>query len=357
MIKISITFRIMCMTVFAGFLLASCEPATPAIGGIVQGAVYGDINGNSKIDPGEVVLDGAEVTLVGCGPNQSQVTGVNGLFNFANLPAGTCQISVSKSGWIFSGSYPSLGYPVPVASNPELATSFSIFMAPVINNIPTVTPPPASPTEPPTMVPSPTLFSPTVDVSPTSAAVMVTPKTEPANCRFGPGTSFSSIGGLNSGITVPIHATIEGMSWWQIESPQNPGTFCWVSAAVTNTFGNLALVPVVHIPTGLVTSIAVSVSSGAVLHGFCGGPNAVNFQVTITTNGPATVVYHVSIFNADGTFRNSPGDATLTFVNASTQSFDPGGAYKTDCGSYYIQAIVTSPNSLSAQADWSVVQP
>jgi uncharacterized protein YraI len=357
MVKPGLPFRIVCMTVLAWVILASCGPATPAIGGIVQGAVYGDMNGNGSIDPGELVLDGAEVSLADCGPNQSQVTGVDGLFNFANLPAGTCHVSVSKAGWIFSGSYPSLGYPVPVASNPELATSFSLLMAPVINNIPTVTPPPASPTESPTTVPSPTSFTPTAEVSPTSSAAMVTPKTEPANCRFGPGTAFSSVGGLKSGSSVPIHATIAGMSWWQIESPQNPGTFCWVSAAVTNTFGNLTLVPIVPIPTGLVTSIAVSVSSGAVLHGFCGGPNAVNFQVTITTNGPATVIYHVSIYNADGTFRNSPGDTTLTFVNSSTQTFDPGGAYKTDCGNYYIQAIVTSPNILSAQADWTVVQP
>jgi hypothetical protein len=186
---------------------------------------------------------------------------------------------------------------------------------------------------------------------------MVTPKADAANCRFGPGTGFSAVGGLAVGSTVPIHATIAGQSWWQIESPQNPGTYCWVSAAVTNTFGDLSLVPVIPVPTGIVTSVSVSVSAGLVLHGFCGGPNAVSFQVIITTNGPATVVYHVSIYNGDGTFRNSPGDATLTFASASTQTIDPGGAYKTDCGGFYIQAIVTSPNSMSAQANWKVMEP
>ena len=130
-----------------------------------------------------------------------------------------------------------------------------------------------------------------------------------------------------------------------------------MSGVITNTFGDLSLVPIMPIPTGLVTAVAITVSSGDVLHGFCGGPNAVSFQVTITTNGPATVVYHISIYNSDDSFRDSPGDATLTFANASTQSIDPVGAYKTDCGSFYIKVIVTSPDSASAQADWKVVQP
>jgi hypothetical protein len=286
------------------------------------------------------------VTLADCGPNQTQITAADGLFDFTDLPEGTCHVSVAKPGWIFSGSYPALTYPVPVASNPDLPTSFSLFMAPVMDFIPSDTPTPLVPTDTPTAAPSPT-----------SATPMVTPKADAANCRFGPGTEFSSVGGLAVGSTVTIHATIAGQSWWQIESPQNPGTFCWVSAAVTNTFGDLSLVPVVPVPTGIVTSVSVSVSPGPVVHGFCSGPNAVSFQVTITTNGPATAVYHVSIYNGDGSFRNSPGDATLTFASASPQTFDPGGAYSTDCGDYTIKALVTSPNAMTGQASWTVVQP
>ena len=328
--------------------MASCLPATPAIGGIVQGAVYGDLNGSSAIDPGEGALEGAEVTLGDCGPNQSQVTAGDGLFNFTDLPEGTCHVSVAKAGWIFSGSYPALTYPVPVASNQDLPTSFSLFLAPVTDLIPTDTA---------TLHPSIPTDTPTPEPSPTSATPMVTPMADAANCRFGPGITYSSVGGLAVGSIVPIHATIAGQSWWQIESPQNPGTYCWVSAAVTNTSGDLSLVPVIPVPTGVVTGVSVSVSPGSVVHGFCGGPNVVGFQVTITTNGPTTVVYHVSIYNGDDSFRNSPGDATLTFASASTQTVDPGGAYHTDCGNFYIKAFVTSPNSASAQADWTVLEP
>jgi len=348
MSKNDLSIRLFCVMALAGIALASCVPATPAVGGIVQGAVYGDLNGSNIIDPGEGVLEGAEVTLTDCGPNQTQVTSGDGLFNFADLPEGTCNVSVAKAGWIFSGSYPALTYPVPVASNPDLPTSFSLFLAPVMDFIPSDTPT----AHVPTVTDTPTPAS-----SPTSSTPMVTPTADAANCRFGPGIVFSSVGGLAVGSTVPIQATIAGATWWQIESPQNPGTFCWVSAAVTNTFGNLSLVPVVPVPTGIVTSVSVSVSPGLLVHGFCGFPNNVSFQVTITTNGPATVIYHVSIYNGDGSFRNSPGDATLTFASASTQLVDPGGSYHTDCGNFFIKSIVTSPNSASAQADWTVVEP
>jgi hypothetical protein len=95
----------------------------------------------------------------------------------------------------------------------------------------------------------------------------------------------------------------------------------------------------------------------AVLHGFCDGPNATSFTVGITTNGLAMVVYRIDIYNGDGSFRNSPGETSLTFAAASTQTFDPGGSYHTDCGSFYIIASTSSPNSKSARADWSVVEP
>ena len=345
--------RYMGLTVSILLALVACGPR---VGGIVKGAVYGDLNGNGTIDTGEVVMDGVTVALSDCGPAQTQVTAADGLFNFSNLPEGTCHVSVSKVGWIFSGSYPSLTYPVPVASNPDLPTAFSLFMAPVMRSIPTKTPTPVAlvPLSTSTIVP----LTPTNSPTPVSSVAMVTPKDKDTNCRFGPGIGFSSVGGLKIGVNVPILATISGQTWWQIQNPQDlRGHYCWVSAAVTNTSGDLSLVPVIPIPTGLVTAITVNVSPGSVVHGFCMGPNAVSFRVTITTNGPVTVTYHVEIYNHDGSLRNSPGDMSLVFPNASSQTVDPGGAYKTDCGSYYIKAVVTSPNSISAQANWSVVNP
>jgi hypothetical protein len=327
--------------------LQSSTP-TPSNGGVVKGVVYQDTNNNGANDPGEGPLADVQVVLTDCGAALSQVTAADGAFNFENLPAGTCHVSVQKSGWHFSGSFPSLAYPLPAASNPDLPTAFSIFMAPDSPVVPTATDTPANvPTDTPTLeIPTPT---------PTPSTAMLTPGSAPANCRFGPGTAFLSIGALQVGQTVPILGTIADQTWWQIENPNAVGTNCWVSNAVVVTSGDLSVVPVLPIPTGLVTEVVITTPQ--VVHGTCGGPNPTSFMLSITTNGPATVIYHLEIYNADGSLRNQTSDTTLKFSSASTKTFDPGGAYKTDCGNYKIKAVVTSPNSLSGEATWSVVSP
>lgn len=100
------------------------------LGGIVQGVVYADLNGNGTIEAGEDPLDGVDVYLDGCGPQQIQTTAADGAFDFQNLLAGSCTLQVLKGGWGFSGSTPSIGYPVPVASDPNLPTALSLYMAP-----------------------------------------------------------------------------------------------------------------------------------------------------------------------------------------------------------------------------------
>jgi hypothetical protein len=328
--------------------LTACLPSalTPPSTGVVKGVVYADLNGNGNIDAGEGPLDGAQVTLADCGPSLIQITNVDGAFDFSNLPAGTCHVAVSKADWIYSGSYPSLTYPIPVASDPNLPTAFSIFMAPTNAVPPTDTPTPGSPTETPT----PTSTN-------TPSAPMVSANGENVNCRYGPGGEWLAVGALNVGVTVPILGTDTTRNWWAIDNPRTPGTICWVSAAVTLTSGDTTTAPLLPLPVAMVTDLSVSISPGTTVHGSCGGPNPVSFAVTTTTNGPASVTYHLEIYNGDNSLRNKTDDAYLTFASVSTQTFDPGGAYKTDCGDYYIKVIVTSPNSVTAQANWSVVSP
>jgi hypothetical protein len=192
---------------------------------------------------------------------------------------------------------------------------------------------------------------PTAPPTPVSNA-LITPESKDVNCRFGPNTAFLSVGELNVGVTVPITGTIADHSWWQIDNPIAHGTPCWVAGDVITTSGDLSLVPVVPIPTGLV--ITVGVTTTAVIHGTCGGPNPTSFQVSITTNGPALVTYHVEIYGEKGILSKGD-DETRTFSSASTQTFDPGGSYHTDCGNFWIMAIVTAPNNMSAEAGWSVI--
>jgi hypothetical protein len=105
------------------------EQVTVSGGGVVQGVVYADLNGDGDIQGNEGPLDSVTVDLNGCGQALSQITADDGKFAFVDLPAGTCQVQVSKAGWDFSGSFPQLmSYPIPVASDPSLPTAFSIYL-------------------------------------------------------------------------------------------------------------------------------------------------------------------------------------------------------------------------------------
>ena len=339
--------------------IAACSiPSTPSLGGIVQGVVYADLNGDGILSNEEEAgpkVGSATVTLADCGPTQTQLTDAVGAFHFGNLPEGSCHVTVDKAGWIFSGSYPELGYPFPVASDPNLPSSFSLYMAPVMNFISTDTPTPVSagPTSTPTPIPAEPISTPTFTPSPISSAPMVTPLSEAVNCRFGPSMIYLTVGALRVGEIVPILATIEDHSWWRIANPLEIGGFCWVAAAATRTFGDLSLVPAIPIPDGEV--IEVTVDPMADIVGHCRGPNAFSPRGSITTNGPATVIYHWEIWRDGGLF-HSTADETAVFVSASTLTIDPGSD-KGDCGSYSVKLIVTSPNDNSAEQSFTISGP
>jgi uncharacterized protein YraI len=326
-------------------VLSACN--LPKTGGVVRGVVYADLNGDGVIDDSEQMsrVAGATVTLTDCGPTQSQLTDAAGNFQFVNLPEGTCHVSVSKGGWEYVGSYPPLGvYPIPVASDPSLPTSFSIYMAPVMDFIPTDTPTPFVTFTPTVVVSSPT---------PTSSEPMVTPSSVDVNCRFGPGVNYLATGSLRVGEMVPIRATIADRSWWQIEDPRERGAYCWVSASVTTATGDLSRVRVIEPPGGLVIDVTIDPISDVAAS--CDFPTVYSPRGAITTNGPATVVYHWEIWR-DGSYFHGTGDTTLTFSGAATQSIDPG-ADRGGCGNYVIRLIVTSPNSLSAEEAFTIRAP
>jgi uncharacterized protein YgiM (DUF1202 family) len=206
-----------------------------------------------------------------------------------------------------------------------------------------------------------TTSSPTLDISetPTLTATlgipMVTPSSVNVNCRFGPSLDYLATGALVVGEIVPITGKLANNSWWEIENKLDPGKKCWVAASATTTSGNLAPVPVKSAPDAFV--INVSITAPESIDGVCGGPNATSFEVSITTNGPTTVKYHMAIYNDDGSLRNETPTETLNFAEADTKTLNPGGTYKTDCGSFYAIIYVTSPNNLEDRVNWTVSQP
>ena len=123
-------------------------------GGVVQGAVYADLNGDGDTnDASEGPLDDVTVTLAGCATKTTQTD--EGNFEFTGLPAGTCLVSVSKAGWKFASTFPTgIGYPAKAASDPNKPTAFSIVMTPdvVKQEVPVVTPQPGTTRVPPVTI-------------------------------------------------------------------------------------------------------------------------------------------------------------------------------------------------------------
>jgi uncharacterized protein YraI len=220
----------------------------------------------------------------------------------------------------------------------------------VITPTPTNSPILVTPTY--TTAPLPT-NTPTISLTPTSATAMVTPKTEAVNCRFGPGTSYLSVGGLKVGATVPILGQNGDGTWWQIQNPNNILENCWIAASATTTSGNMASVPVAPTPQPFVTKVTVNTPETISVAG-CIGPIApIVLTGSIDVNGPTAVTYH---------FETEQGGAlparTLTFtkygpVNVSDNSYTPPVV----AGTYWVKLFVTAPNSVTAEATYTIACP
>lgn len=122
-------------------------------GGIVQGAVYADLNGDGDTnDASEGPLDDVTVTLTGCANKTTQTD--EGSFEFTGLPAGICSVSVAKAGWKYASTFPANGYPIKAVSDPAKPTAFSITMTPEVVkvDVPVITPVPGTTRVPPVTI-------------------------------------------------------------------------------------------------------------------------------------------------------------------------------------------------------------
>jgi acetyl esterase/lipase len=195
------------------------------------------------------------------------------------------------------------------------------------------------------------LTTPTITPTATPPALVVEAKDISVYCRFGPSSSYSSVGFLQPGLPVGVEATVADHSWWEIRNPSNLDTDCWVANSVTRITGNPSEVPIVAAPQG--NAIGVAVSLTPVIHGACDASNTNTFQGTITSNGPGTIDYHWEVDStATGLVAYGPG-GSLAFYTAGTQAVPPD-SYTGSCGTFIVRLIATYPNVLQGQATYDV---
>jgi len=111
---------------------------------------------------------------------------------------------------------------------------------------PVPTPTQASPnsTMTPALPPTP-VSTPFPTFSPTPASSQLTPKSKVINCRAGPDVAYPSLDTIDFGQTALIAGKDKDGKWWYVRDPNDTEQFCWVSAGVTTTSGNLDNLPVI----------------------------------------------------------------------------------------------------------------
>ncbi|HXF85291.1 MAG TPA: hypothetical protein VNK49_07875 [Anaerolineales bacterium] len=208
------------------------------------------------------------------------------------------------------------------------------------------------PTNTATQTPSPT-DTPLPTLTFTPAVPVAFPKDVAVNCRFGPGTAWVVLSGLNVGQSAQILGRSTDGNWWYIVDPFGAGRNCWVAASVVNTAGNVTLVPVFEAPQASVTNVSVRVKPAVISIAGCVGPVPVlEIEGTIETNGPTTVKWY---------FETQQGGAMST----RTSDFDTFGAkiFSADytpilaAGTYWIRLIVTAPNPIQAETTYRIECP
>lgn len=213
-------------------------------------------------------------------------------------------------------------------------------------NIPTTAPAPTpstSRTSPPSATPEPTIM-PTA----TPARVTLLVKTKLINCRFGPGTVYQLLNELREGQSLRAVGRNEASTWWYIQDPGNPGSFCWVSADVTEPQSETDRLTVIQPPFVTVTNIKLRVEPNRIVVNCDQFPQTVFFEAEITTNGPTLFMWRW-----EASTGATSDDGTLIFEEAGTQVINE--YYQINApNEYWIKLHVLTPNERVAQVNFPV---
>lgn len=82
------------------------------------------------------------------------------------------------------------------------------------------------------------------------------------NCRKGPGPIYDRVGALNIGQTAFVYGRNSTSTWWYIENPTKPGSYCWVWGGSTTVSGATVELPVFTPPPPPATATTTLPASG-----------------------------------------------------------------------------------------------
>lgn len=215
---------------------------------------------------------------------------------------------------------------------------------------PSITQPP--PTNLPTQTPLPSNTPPPTSTG-TPTVPVAFPKEVAVNCRLGPGVGWVVLSGLSVGTSSQIAGKSGDGGWLYIVDPFNSGRKCWVASSVTNTAGNLASIAVVEAPKATVTKVTLDLSPETISAAACPGAGPpIEFAGSIETNGPTSVTWHFETQQTGAL----PTD-TIDFDAFGTEEFSTNYTPLLGAGTYWVRLIVTSPNDMQAEAEYTITCP
>jgi hypothetical protein len=106
------------------------------------------------------------------------------------------------------------------------------------------------------------------------------------------------------------------------------------------------------IPPGNVTSVTTTLNLPELVD--CLRPVTLDLIGNISTNGPAAVTYHWEL-GTDTNINDTLADTPAIFTTASTLAVSLP-EYSVYCGNHFARLVVTSPNAISAQANFPLTQ-
>lgn len=201
----------------------------------------------------------------------------------------------------------------------------------------------------PTVIPIETLLAratPTFELiaSATPRLVLASPLNQPVNCRYGPSTAYSVMGGLDIGRQAEIVGKNIDVTWWVVKNPNDPSTYCWLSADLIDTIGNVDALPVVVAPLAQVSNIQVNVEPPSLNVGCSSFPQYVTVTAAITTNGPSTVTWRWETSEGE-MFDKEP----LLYLEGNSQPVLL--YYRVNAAKdYWFQVHILSPNDTTGRA-------
>ena len=181
-------------------------------------------------------------------------------------------------------------------------------------------------------------FTPTLTPTTTPARVTLTVKGTLVNCRLGPGVRYELVNELSQGESARVAGRNELSTWWYVRDPGNPNGFCWVSADVTETNGEVDQLPVIQSPITTVTGVSLRVEPNRIVVNCDQFPQTVFLEAEVTSNGPTYVTWRW-----EASTGVSSTDTILVFEEAGTQIINDYYQIGTP-NEYWVKLHITAPN-------------